>query len=144
MVDVIELIGRKYSHFSIMSGDDGLTLPLMAMGGDGIISVVSNLTPIQICSLAEAVSSGDIPLAREIHYALMPWLRVAFIETNPIPIKAAMNFSGLPAGGCRLPLCGLTTENEKKLRQALSRPDIAALIQKNQALYTRESQMAFN
>lgn len=142
MVDVMETIGRKYSHFSVMSGDDGLTLPCMAMGGDGIISVVSNLTPIQICALAEAASSGDYAKAREIHYALMPWFRAAFLETNPIPIKAAMNFTGLNAGGCRLPLCGLTPENEKKLKQVLSSPNIAKLIHVNQALYRRDAQLA--
>jgi 4-hydroxy-tetrahydrodipicolinate synthase len=117
--EVIEIIARHRPDFSVLSGDDNLTLPLMAMGGHGIISVVSNLIPKEIKKLVEAMASGDYALAREIHYQWMPLFRGAFIETNPIPIKTAMNMCGHASGGCRLPLCDLLPENEQKLRTIL-------------------------
>jgi 4-hydroxy-tetrahydrodipicolinate synthase len=140
--EIIEKIGRKFSHFSVMSGDDPLTLPTMALGGDGIISVISNLIPVQVVQMIEAVWAGDDVLAKEIHHALAPLIRMIFIETNPIPLKAAMNLTGFPVGKCRLPLCDLTSENGKKLKQFLGDPAIAKLIDLNQTLYRRHPQLA--
>lgn len=120
MSEVIEIIGRHRPSFSVMSGDDSLTLPLMALGGDGVISVASNLVPEKIQSLVQAIDQGNYLLARDLHHQLMPLLREIFIETNPIPIKAAMNLCGMAAGGCRLPLCELLPENAQKLRSLLS------------------------
>lgn len=120
MSEVIETIGRHRPSFSVMSGDDSLTLPLMALGGDGVISVASNLVPEKIQSLVQAMDQGNYLLARDLHHQLMPLLREIFIETNPIPIKAAMNLCGMAAGGCRLPLCELLPENAQKLRSLLS------------------------
>ena len=105
--------------FAVLSGDDGLTLPVMALGGRGIISVISNLVPGKVKALEAAASRGDFDQAREIHYELLPIVRAAFIETNPIPIKAAMNYAGLPSGGCRLPLCDLSPENSERVKRVL-------------------------
>jgi 4-hydroxy-tetrahydrodipicolinate synthase len=105
--------------FAVLSGDDTLTLPLMALGGDGVISVISNLVPGKVKALTRAGLAGDFAEARKIHYQLLPLVRAAFIETNPVPIKAAMNLAGLPAGPARLPLGRLEPGNEGPLRAAL-------------------------
>jgi 4-hydroxy-tetrahydrodipicolinate synthase len=131
IMEVIEKLGRKYTHFSVMSGDDSLTLPCIAAGGDGIISVASNLVPTQICALATACLSGDFKEARELHFALMPFFRGAFLETNPIPIKAAMNIAGWDVGNCRLPLCTLSKDNEAILKQILNDPSLKRMIHAN-------------
>ncbi|GHV73291.1 4-hydroxy-tetrahydrodipicolinate synthase [Spirochaetia bacterium] len=102
--------------FVVLSGDDGLTLPLIALGGDGIISVISNLIPKKITALAKACLEGNFEEGRRLHYELLPFAKTAFIETNPIPIKAALNWAGLPAGPTRLPLGPLETKNEPALR----------------------------
>jgi 4-hydroxy-tetrahydrodipicolinate synthase len=120
ITEVIEKIGRQFSYFSVMSGDDFLTLPAMSLGSNGVISVVSNLVPLLVKTLVNACLSGDFVHAREIHYSLMPLFRGAFLETNPIPIKAAMNLLGIPVGNCRLPLCNLAPENKKKLEEILN------------------------
>jgi 4-hydroxy-tetrahydrodipicolinate synthase len=115
MHEVIESIARPNPHFSVLSGDDALTLPLMALGGHGIISVISNLVPGPMKQLVQACLNEDFAQARLIHYQLSPLFKAAFIETNPIPIKAAMNKWGMAAGPCRLPLCELTQESEQKI-----------------------------
>ena len=117
--DMIEAVREMRSGFSVMSGDDNTTLPLMALGGDGIISVVSNLLPREVKHLADAAAAGNYESARQMHYRLSPLFRAAFVETNPIPIKAAMNLAGSPAGPCRLPLCALRQENAALLAQVL-------------------------
>lgn len=126
MMDVIQAIKRRKPDFTVLSGDDALTLPLVAMGGDGVISVVSNIAPRQVTALAKAALSGDFATARDLHYKLLPAFRAAFIETNPVPIKAAMNMFGLPAGALRLPLCKLMEENESKLKAAFIEAGIFA------------------
>lgn len=117
--EVIQMLSPRYPDFSILSGDDVLTLPLMALGGHGIISVASNLIPKPVKQLVDACARNDFPLARSLHYQLAPLFKAAFIETNPIPIKAAMQMRGMPAGPCRLPLCDLAPENLEKLRLAM-------------------------
>lgn len=118
--DVIEITRKMRPDCSVLSGDDGLTLPLMALGGDGIISVISNLFPQEVKELVEALSLGNFSLARDLHYALMPFVKNAFIETNPIPIKAMLQLSNLPSGNCRLPLCSLSEENAAKIEKVLN------------------------
>ncbi len=119
MMDVIQTIALKKPGFTVLSGDDALTVPLAALGGDGVISVVSNIEPARVTEMTLAALSGDFEKARRLHYELLPIFRAAFIETNPVPIKAAMNMKGLPAGSLRLPMCSLMKENEGKLRAAL-------------------------
>ena len=124
MADMIERIAlpRKNTAqpFWVLSGDDALTLPLIALGGDGNISVISNLVPKKIKALVNACLSGNFEEGRKIHYELLPLMKNAFIETNPIPVKAAMNRAGLPAGPVRLPLGPLSEASEKIIQKTLS------------------------
>jgi 4-hydroxy-tetrahydrodipicolinate synthase len=124
MGDVLNAIAapRKAAGnpFAVLSGDDGFTLPLMALGGDGIISVVSNLVPAKVKALATACLKGDFTEARRLHFELLPLYKAAFVETNPVPIKLAMSWAGLPSGPCRLPLGKLDPKNEGVLRAAVA------------------------
>ncbi|PWB54843.1 MAG: 4-hydroxy-tetrahydrodipicolinate synthase [Candidatus Methanoperedenaceae archaeon] len=106
--------------FVVLSGDDGLTLPIMALGGAGVISVVANIAPKLMVSLVEASGNGNMEEARKLHLKLAPLIRAVFLETNPIPIKRAVELMGLPAGGLRLPLAGMSDDNERKLKTALN------------------------
>ena len=119
MGDVIAQIKSKKPDFAVLSGDDGLTLPLIALGGDGIISVVSNLSPALVTEMANKALDGDIEAARKIHYRLLPFFKAAFVDGNPTSIKYAMNVKGLPAGPCRLPLVEVTDEAKKIIEKAL-------------------------
>lgn len=115
--EVIELMRKLRPDFSVMSGDDSLILPVMALGGVGVYSVISNLMPFHVKFLVELIENNEYENARKMFYDMMPLIRTMFIETNPSPLKAAMNLSDLPAGPCRLPLSPLTEENHKKLQQ---------------------------
>ncbi len=107
------------TDLTVLSGDDGITLPLMKEGGKGIISVAANLVPDRMSALTNAALAENWEEAEKIDEELKPLYDVEFIETNPIPIKAAMNMKGMAAGGYRLPLCELMPENEAKLKQVL-------------------------
>ncbi|GAB6391938.1 MAG: 4-hydroxy-tetrahydrodipicolinate synthase [Treponematales bacterium] len=124
MTDIISAIAApaKVSgrDFAVLSGDDGLTLPLMSLGGDGVVSVVSNLFPKKVAALTRACLSGDFAEGRRLHFELLPFIKAAFIETNPVPIKQAMAWAGLPAGPTRLPLGRLDPAHEAPLRAALA------------------------
>lgn len=117
--EFIHTVVGKYPDFKVFSGDDGMILPMMALGAVGIISVVSNLIPEQIVALTKALTEEDMQRAREIYFKLLPFFKVAFIETNPVPIKSAMELCGLPSGGCRLPLYQLSTESLGRLQHEL-------------------------
>jgi 4-hydroxy-tetrahydrodipicolinate synthase len=122
MGDLIQEIAlaRKEGGFTVLSGDDGFTLPLLALGGSGVVSVISNLVPRRAAALAGACLAGDFAEARRLHYELLPLIKAAFIETNPIPIKAAMTWAGLPGGPVRLPLGPLAKTSEGPLRAAMT------------------------
>jgi 4-hydroxy-tetrahydrodipicolinate synthase len=107
--------------FFVISGDDGFTLPLISLGGAGVISVISNLVPARVKALTKACLAGDFEEGRRIHFELLPLIKAAFIETNPIPIKAAMSWAGLPAGPPRLPLGKLDSKNEAPLKAAMQK-----------------------
>ncbi len=119
MMDVIATIKSKKPDFAVLSGDDGLTLPLISVGGDGIISVVSNLAPALIAELAAKALAGDIESAKKIHYRLLPFFKAAFVDGNPTSIKYAMNVKKMPAGPCRLPLVEVTDSAKKVIEDAL-------------------------
>lgn len=119
MMDVIHTIASQKRGFSVMSGDDAFTLALISLGGKGVISVLSNLFPAKITAMVNAALAGDFTKARSLHYELLPIFKGAFIETNPIPIKEAMNMCGMAAGGCRLPMCEMMPDNREKLRKIL-------------------------
>jgi 4-hydroxy-tetrahydrodipicolinate synthase len=96
-----------------------MTLPLMALGGDGVISVISNIAPAKVKAMVSACITGDFDDARRIHFELLPLVKAAFIETNPIPVKQAAAWMGLPAGPVRLPLGRLSPASEAVLKKAL-------------------------
>jgi 4-hydroxy-tetrahydrodipicolinate synthase len=121
MTDVIDSIcHRQDDPFWVVSGDDALTLPLMSIGGHGVISVVSNLVPERMVAMVEAAAGGDFETARRIHFELLPLFKASFIETNPVPIKAAMKLCGLDVGGVRSPLAPLTDASQARLASILS------------------------
>jgi len=105
--------------FSVLSGDDAFTLPLAALGGDGIVSVISNLLPAKVKALTQASLEGRFDEARRLHYELLPFVKAAFVETNPIPIKQALAWAGLPGGPARLPLGRLSASSEAVLKKAM-------------------------
>lgn len=119
MIEVISRLGRVKPDFCVLSGDDGLTLPLIAAGGDGVISVVSNLAPAIVTELCETCLKGDFEKAREIHYRLMPFFKAAFVDGNPTSIKYAMKVKGLPSGGMRLPLVEVNDKAKEIIKKAL-------------------------
>ncbi len=106
--------------FVVLSGDDALTLPIMSLGGRGVISVAANVAPKLVVSMVKAFQRGNLDEARKLHLALAPLIRAVFLETNPIPIKKAVELIGLPAGQLRLPLAPISEDNERKLRAALN------------------------
>ena len=120
MENVIHQIAMKKENFNVMSGDDGLTVPLLSIGGTGVISVLSNLVPDKVVQMVNAGLKGDFETAREIHYRLLPLVRAAFIESNPIPIKAAMEMCDMPAGGVRLPLCVIQPKHKELVKEVLA------------------------
>jgi len=113
---IVELTGKD---FSVISGDDSLTLEIMALGGVGVISVASNLVPGKVAEMVDSYQSGDVETAKRINDELAPLFEVLFIETNPGPAKMAMNWMGMAAGKPRLPLVELEPENQEKLRKVL-------------------------
>lgn len=116
------LLGRP-KGFSVLSGDDAVTLPLMALGADGVISVVSNAVPRQMSDLVRAMASGDLERARSIQAALQDLMAAAFVESNPIPIKAALAELGRASDRVRLPLVPLADEHRAAIRSALARAE---------------------
>ena len=105
--------------FSVLSGDDNITLPLLAIGGRGVISVIANIVPRETAEMVHAALEGDWKRARELHYKLFPLARAAFLETNPIPIKEAMAMAGMIEPEFRLPMCRMSEANREKLRGIL-------------------------
>jgi 4-hydroxy-tetrahydrodipicolinate synthase len=117
---IADIIAGCAPEFSVLSGDDELTLPVMALGGDGIVSVVSNTTPKLMSQLCNAMRAGNVAVAREIHFRLLPWMRAAFVESNPLPAKAALSMMGRAKNVLRLPLVPMNTTHESVVRAALN------------------------
>ncbi len=116
MSDVARICGKD---FTLLSGDDGFTLPLMAVGGHGVISVVSNIAPADMAGLTDAFFAGDLSKARELHHKMSPLIDMLFIETNPVPVKAALSMMGKIQYETRLPLCKMSDANYDKLKKAM-------------------------
>ena len=106
-------------QFLLISGDDALTLPVMAIGGVGIISVVANIIPRDVAEMTAAFGSGDLKKAEELHYKMLNLVKAMFVETNPIPVKTAMGLMNLCEPEMRLPLCDMLPENKEKLVKAM-------------------------
>jgi len=109
--------------FVVISGDDNITLPILALGGAGVISVAANVEPARMVAMFEAFCEGDLEEALDMHYALSPLFRAMFIDTNPIPVKKAVELRGMAGGPPRLPLDELDAEKTKKLAEVLSTYD---------------------
>ena len=105
--------------FDLISGDDALTLPLLAIGGCGIISVVANIIPKDVADLVEACLNNDPEKARALHYKMLPLIKSMFIETNPMPVKTAMGMMNMIEPALRLPMCEIQKENISILESAL-------------------------
>ncbi len=116
---VAEIIRLTSDDFAVLSGDDFLTLPILMLGGRGVISVTANVAPHLMKEMYEAFRSGNVERAKEIHYKLMPLYDALFIDTNPIPVKKALELMGLAAGKPRLPLVELSNEKTEKLKGVL-------------------------
>ncbi len=116
MSDVIELCG---DDFAVLSGDDLFTLPLLAMGGAGIISVISNVAPADMAGLVDAFAAKDFAGAKALHHKMSPLIESLFVEVNPTPVKAALALMGKIQYEYRLPLCKMSDANLEKLRKAL-------------------------
>ena len=114
----LELCGDK---ITVLSGDDFTTFPLLAVGGQGVISVVSNVTPADMAGLCNAFFAGDLDRARELHYKMWPLTEAMFYETNPVPVKTALKLMGKITGDVRQPLCPMSAANENKLRQVMQK-----------------------
>lgn len=104
---------------TLISGDDGLTLPVLAIGGTGVISVAANIVPRDIARMVEAFRAGRLDEALQLHQRLLPLVKALFLETNPIPVKTAMGLLGMIEPGLRLPLCEMSDANEERLIAAL-------------------------
>ncbi len=116
---VSELRARLPEAFTILSGDDSLTLPFMAVGAAGVVSVASNLFPVEVCALVRAYQSGDVKSAAEVHRRLFPLFKDLFIEPNPVPVKTALGWRGAISGEVRLPLCEMSETNQARLRKTI-------------------------
>ena len=116
---VSDLRRRLPESFTVLSGDDSLTLPFMAVGAAGVVSVASNLFPSQVCGLVRACESGDFKSATQLHRKLLPLFKDLFIEPNPVPVKTALGWRGVMSGEVRLPLCEMIEVNQARLRKTL-------------------------
>src|SRR5207245_4391021 len=116
---VAELRRRLPQEFTILSGDDSLTLPFMAVGAVGVVSVASNLFPAELCALVRACDSGDYKSAESLHRKLFPLFKDLFVAPNPVPAQTALACRGGMSGEVRLPLCEMSDANQTRLRKTV-------------------------
>jgi len=117
MSEIVLLCGERVT---LLSGDDSMTLGILAIGGKGVVSVAGNIVPKDVLSMISAFEKGNLDEARTWHYKLLPLCKAMFIETNPMPVKEAMNILGMEVGDVRLPLVRMKPENREKLGRALA------------------------
>jgi 4-hydroxy-tetrahydrodipicolinate synthase len=122
---IADIIRDRPPGFSVLSGDDSITLPVMALGGDGVISVTSNVTPRLMAQLTDACTANDMTAARTLHRRLQPWMSAAFIESNPIPAKAALAMMGRMENVLRLPLVPVSAASVPAIEAALAAAEVA-------------------
>lgn len=116
---ISEIVRERPAEFAVLSGDDALTLSVMALGGEGIISVISNAVPGPVAKLCDAALAGNWTEARALHHRLTPFTTAAFVESNPIPVKAALGMLGRIQNVVRLPLVPLLPQHEERVRAGL-------------------------
>jgi len=124
MTQMCEICAGVPADFIVLSGDDALTLPLMAIGGRGIISVASNEIPAEMVQMVETAERGDFTAARAIHARILPLMQINFIEANPVPVKAAMAAMGLLEERYRLPMVSPRPDSKQKIIQVLKDLDL--------------------
>lgn len=115
----MEILGQRSRDFLVLSGDDALTLPMMSLGADGVISVAANQIPRAMSDIVKHALAGDFAKAREIHYRFLELMNLNFVESNPIPVKCALVMMGLIEENYRLPLVPMSENNKKKMRDLL-------------------------
>jgi 4-hydroxy-tetrahydrodipicolinate synthase len=120
LAQICDILRMTPRTFCVLSGDDGLYFPMLALGAKGVISVASNVVPKEMAALYDAFALGQVARAREIHFHLWPLLQALFIETNPVPVKTALAMMGKVREEFRLPLCGMSDANRKALAKVLS------------------------
>lgn len=120
MDQVSQIVASCRPEFAVLSGDDSLTLPMLALGATGVISVVGNIAPAPMAEMVRAYRQGNLARARELHYQLFDLCRAMFIETNPIPVKTAAGILGLCSPELRLPMCPMSEANRRKLEEVLA------------------------
>jgi len=120
MGQIMAILEKAPKGFVVMSGDDALTFPIMALGGKGVISVASNVAPGMVSSMVRHALEGRWEEARKEHFRLLPLFGHLFLETNPIPVKTALRMMGRPGGSFRLPLCEMEPANQEILRKTLA------------------------
>ncbi len=118
---VSRIIEKTPDNFYVLSGDDKLTLPIISLGGNGVVSVAGNIAPAQMSEMVSYANKNKLTEARELHYKLSPLFRALFLETNPIPVKTAADILGLEAGPFRLPMADISQENKQKLKNVLEK-----------------------
>jgi len=116
---VSEIVRRAPEGFSVLSGDDDMTLAFMATGADGVISVASNIAPKEVCCMVDAIMDDDMSLARKMHHKLFPLFKACFVESNPIPAKAALNIMGEMSDTVRLPLAEASQQTRDLMSNVL-------------------------
>ena len=114
---MMDILRSRPAEFRVLSGDDAITLPLIAAGGDGVVSVVSNEIPGLMSNMTRAALSGDFARAREIHYRILPLMNANFIESNPIPVKAVLAMMGMVGENYRLPMVPMTPANRAQIQK---------------------------
>ena len=117
---IMEILRERPANFSVLSGDDAVTLPLIALGGDGIVSVASNQIPDLMSRMTNLALEGNWDEARELHYRILPLMEVNFIESSPGPVKAAMAVMGLLEENFRLPLVPITDKSRERVREVIA------------------------
>jgi 4-hydroxy-tetrahydrodipicolinate synthase len=124
ITQMCEVCGAVPSHFIVLSGDDALTLPLMAVGGRGIVSVASNEIPAEMVQMVEAAERNDFAAARAVHARILPLMLINFVEANPVPVKAAMAAMGLLDEVYRLPMVSPKADSKEKIVKVLKDLDL--------------------
>jgi 4-hydroxy-tetrahydrodipicolinate synthase len=121
---ITDILVARPEGFAVLSGDDELTLAILALGGDGLVSVISNVAPRLTAEMVRLARAGRFEKARDIHLRLLPWMRAAFIESNPVPVKAALHMMGRMDNSLRLPLVPLAESKSQAVRSALQRAGV--------------------
>lgn len=119
ITQISQIVRECVEEFDVLSGDDAMTFPILAVGGKGVISVAANIAPAEVAGLVEAFNKGDINKSRKMHLKMLPLFEAMFYETSPIPVKTSMNLMGMISYEIRLPLCKMSDENLKKLKTTL-------------------------